>query len=181
MADLPAALEAAALRDSRGVDLTVWPPRYDPAYRPAPAAEHWLPEIECADPAERDALIFAKLVRQVRYAWERSPFYRRKWQEADVSPETLKSLDDLARFPVVQSYALHFAETARREGVDPRSFGLRILFFSGEPGAGIPATRALIEDTFGGRCVDMGTTAARSPTAPRARPCTLTWSGRRSP
>ena len=39
------------------------------------------------------------------------------------------------------SYALHFAETARREGVDPRSLGLRILFFSGEPGAGIPSTK----------------------------------------
>ena len=112
MADLPAALEAAALRDSRGVDLTVWPPRYDPAYRPAPAVEHWLPEIECADPAERDALIFAKLVRQVRYAWERSPFYRRKWQEAGVSPDTLKSLDDLARFPVVQKADLRQAQAA---------------------------------------------------------------------
>ena len=51
MADLRAALDAAALRDTRGVDLTVWPPRYDPAYRPAPEAEHWLPEIECAEPA----------------------------------------------------------------------------------------------------------------------------------
>ena len=74
--------------EARGVDLTVWPPRYDPAYRPAPTAEHWLPEIECADPAARDALILAKLTRQVRYAWDRSPFYRRRWQEAGVSPET---------------------------------------------------------------------------------------------
>lgn len=277
------------LRGTRGVDLTVWPPRYDPAYRPVPAAEHWLPEVECAEPAARDALIFAKLTRQVRYAWERSAFYRRRWEEAGVSPETLRSLDDLARFPVVQkaelraaqaaappfgdylciepaavarihgtsgttgrptvfgigaedwgriaeaharilwgagirpgdrilicsffslylgswgalaggerlgatvfpfgagaqgqtllavqwardlrpsafygtpSYALHFAETARREGIDPRSFGFRVLFFSGEPGAGIPATRALIEQTFGGICVDMGSMAEMSP------------------
>src|SRR5882672_4745566 len=274
---------------ARGVDLTVWPPRYDPAYRPAPGAEHWLPEIECAEPAARDALVFAKLVRQVRYAWERSAFYRRKWQEAGVSPDSLRSLDDLARFPVIHkaelraaqtaappfgdylcieaaevarvhgtsgttgrptvfgigredwarvaetharvlwgagirpddrvmicsffslytgswgalagaerlgaavfpfgagaagqtlaavgwardlrpsafygtpSYALHFAETARREGIDPRSLGFRILFFSGEPGAGIPATRRLIEDTFGGICVDMGTMAEMLP------------------
>jgi phenylacetate-CoA ligase len=48
MADPRAALDAAALRGTRGVDLTVWPPRYDPAYRPAPDAEHWLPEVECA-------------------------------------------------------------------------------------------------------------------------------------
>jgi phenylacetate-CoA ligase len=96
----------------RGVDLTVWPPRYDPAYRPAPDAEHWLPEVECAAPAARDALVFAKLTRQVRYAWERSAFYRRRWQEAGVSPETLKSLDDLARFPVVQKAELRAAQAA---------------------------------------------------------------------
>ncbi len=284
-----ASFDLAALKRSRGIDLAVWPPGYDPAYRPASDAEHWLPEIECAPPAARDELIFAKLERQLRYAWERSPFYRGKWQEAGVSPDTLKSLDDLARFPVVQkaelraaqdasppfgdylciepsevarihgtsgttgrptvfgvgaedwhrigeaharilwgagirphdrilicsffslylgswgalvgaerlgatvfpfgagvpgqtlmavqwarelkptafygtpSYALHFAETAKREGIDPRSLGFSILFFSGEPGAGIPATKALIEKTFGGISVDMGSMAEMSP------------------
>lgn len=274
---------------AHGVDLSVWPPRYDPSYRPEPGAEHWLPPVECAGAAERDALILEKLRSQVRWAWERSPFYRRKWSEAGVSPDTLKSLDDLARFPVVHkadlreaqartppfgdylcvepgevarihgtsgttgrptvfgigaddwrrigeaharimwgaglrpgdrimvcsffslylgswgtlvggerlgaamfpfgagvagqtlmavgwardlrptafygtpSYALHFAETARREGVDPRSLGLRVMFFSGEPGAGIPATKRLIEETFGAACVDMGSMAEMSP------------------
>ncbi len=284
-----AGLDLDTIRRRRGVDLTVWPPRYDPTYRPAAAEAHWLPEIECADAADRDEIIFTKLVRQVRYAWERSPFYRRRWQEAGVSPDTLKSLDDLAKFPVVQkadlraaqaahppfgdylciepsqvarihgtsgttgrptvfgigaddwerigeaharilwgagirpgdrvlicsffslylgswgtlkgcerlgatvfpfgagvagqtlmavqwarelkptafygtpSYALHFAETARREGVDPRSLGFRTLFFSGEPGAGIPATKRLIEETFGGICIDMGSMAEMTP------------------
>ncbi|HET7876841.1 MAG TPA: AMP-binding protein [Methylomirabilota bacterium] len=284
-----AGLDLDGIRRLRGVDLAVWPPAYDPRYRPEPAAEHWLPEVECADPRARDELILAKLRRQVRWAWERSPFYRRRWQAAGVSPDTLKALDDLARFPVVQkadlraaqaaappfgdylcvdpsevarihgtsgttgrptvfgigrddwgrigeaharilwgagvrphdrvlicsffslymgswgvlagaerlgasvfpfgagaqgqtlqavqwarelrpsafygtpSYALHFAETARREGIEPREFGFRILFFSGEPGAGIPATRALIEATFGGLCVDMGSMAEMTP------------------
>ena len=269
--------------------LTAWPPRYDASFRPPRAAEHWRPEIECAEPTERDRLIFAKLQHQVRYAWERSPFYRRRWEAAGVSPDTLKSLGDLARFPVVQkadlraaqaahppfgdylcieaadvarvhgtsgttgrptvfgigaddwarigeaqarvlwgaglrpgdtlmvcsffslylgswgtlvggerlgatvfpfgagvagqtlaavqwardlrpaafygtpSYALHFADTARQEGIDPRSLGIRLLFFSGEPGAGIPATKALIESTFGGICVDMGSMAEMTP------------------
>jgi phenylacetate-CoA ligase len=266
-----------------------WPPRYDPTWRPRVDAEHWAPDLECAPPARRDAVIFEKLRAQVAYAWERSAFYRRHWQAAGVSPATLKSLDDLARFPVVRkedlraaqaaappfgdylciepahvarihgtsgttgrptvfgigaddwerigeaharilwgagvrpddrvliasffslylgswgalkgcerlgatvfpfgaglpgqtlmavqwarelrptafygtpSYALHFAETARRDGVDPRSFGFRTLFFSGEPGAGIPATKRLIESTFGGVCVDMGSMAEMSP------------------
>jgi phenylacetate-CoA ligase len=282
-------LDLRALGRRRGVDFSAWPPIYDTAYRPGPDQEHWLPEVECADPAARDELILAKLERQIRYAWERSPFYRRKWQEAGVSPATLKSLDDLRHFPVVEkaelrsaqaaappfgdylciapdevarihgtsgttgqptvfgigaddwrriaeaharilwgagirpgdrilicsffslylgswgalvggerlgatvfpfgagvpgqtlmavawardmkptafygtpSYALHFAETARREGIDPAGLGLRILFFSGEPGAGIPATKALIEQTFGGICVDMGSMAEMTP------------------
>ncbi|MBI4011489.1 MAG: AMP-binding protein, partial [Candidatus Rokubacteria bacterium] len=281
-------LDLAALR-ARGVDLSAWPPRYDPAYRPPPEAEHWLPELECADPGDRDAVILAKLRCQVEYAWARSAFYRRRWEAAGVCPATLRSLADLARFPVVQkadlraaqaahppfgdylgvqpgevarihgtsgttgrptvfaigredwerigeaharimwgaglrpddrilicsffslyvgswgtleggerlgaamfpfgagaagqtlmavewareirptafygtpSYALHFAETARREGVDPRTLGIRTLFFSGEPGAGIPTTKRLIEATFGGICVDMGSMAEMTP------------------
>ena len=278
-----------AIARGRGVDLRGWPPRYDASYRPPPDAEHWLPEIEGAPPSDRDRLILEKLRAQVRWAWERSPFYRRLWSQAGVSPDTLRTLDDLARFPVVQkadlraaqaaappfgdylciepdevarihgtsgttgrptvfgvgrddwgrigeaharilwgaglragdrvmicsffslylgswgalagterlgatafpfgagvsgqtlmavqwardlqptafystpSYALHLAETARREGIDPRSFGVRTLFFSGEPGAGIPATRREIEETFGGICVDMGTMAEMTP------------------
>src|SRR5712692_7894651 len=61
------------------------------------------------------------------------------------------------------SYALHFADTARREGIDPRSVGFRVLFFSGEPGAGIPSTKKQIEETFGAACIDMGSTAEMSP------------------
>ncbi len=282
-------LDLAKLRQTRGVDLGVWPPRYDPSYRPATEERCWLPEIECAPPALRDELIFRKLKSQLDYAWERCPFYRRKWEEAGVSPATLKSLADLARFPVVRkpelrqaqaehppygdylgielsevarihgtsgttgrptvfgigsedwarvalaharvlwgagirphdrilicsffslylgswgalagaealgatvfpfgagqagqtlaavgwarqlrptafygtpSYALHFAETAKREGIDPRALGFRTLFFSGEPGAGIPATKRLIEETFGGICVDMGSMAEMTP------------------
>ena len=266
-----------------------WPPRYDRTFRPLDDAEHWNPALECAPPAARDEVILGKLQAQVRYAWERSAFYRRRWREAGVSPDTLEHLDDLARFPVVRkedlraaqaaqppfgdylcleprevarihgtsgttgrptvfgigaedwerigeaharilwgagvrphdrvliasffslylgswgalagcerlgatvfpfgaglagqtlmavqwarelrptafygtpSYALHFAETARREGLDPRAFGLRVLFFSGEPGAGIPATKRQIETTFGGQCVDMGSMAEMTP------------------
>ena len=277
------------LAQRRGIDLSRWPPRYDKAYRPGPDEPEWFPEIERADPPERDPIIFAKLSAQVRYAWERSPFYRRKWQEAGVSPQTLRRLEDLSRFPVVQkqelraaqtdnppygdylciepgqvarihgtsgttgkptvfgigaddwsriaeaharilwacgirpsdrvlicsffslylgswgalagverlgatafpfgagvsgqtlmavqwarelrpsafyatpSYALHLAEVARREKIDPRELGFRILFFSGEPGAGIAATKQLIETTFGGACIDMGSMAEMSP------------------
>ena len=62
------------------------------------------------------------------------------------------------------SYALYLAETARQMGLDPlRDFGFRFMFFSGEPGASVPATRKLIEDTFGCYVVDQGSMAEMTP------------------
>lgn len=282
-------IDLQRLKSLRGADFAVWPPQYDPTYRPASGEQFWLPEMECADPANRDAVILLKLKAQVQYAWDRSLFYRQKWQQAGVSPATLQSLDDLAQFPVIQkselraeqeakppfgnllciepgkvvrihgtsgttgrpvvfgigaddlqriataharimwgaglrsgdrimicsffslyvgswgallggerlgatmfpfgagvpgqtvravewaqivrptafygtpSYALRFAEIAQEQRVDPRSLGLRTMFFSGEPGAGIPATKKLIEETFGAACIDMGSMAEMMP------------------
>lgn len=62
------------------------------------------------------------------------------------------------------SYSLYIAEKARQLGVDPaKDFNFRILFFSGEPGAGVPSTRKRIEDTYGAICVDSGSTGEMSP------------------
>jgi phenylacetate-CoA ligase len=61
------------------------------------------------------------------------------------------------------SYALRLAEVARQTGYDPAGFGLRTLFFSGEPGAGIPATKGQIESTYGAACIDMGSMAEMTP------------------
>src|SRR5689334_17270763 len=99
-------LDLTRIARERGVDLRAWPPRYDAAYRPRSDEPLWLPEIERAAPQERDELILAKLRAQVRWAWEKSPFYRRKWDEAGLSPDSLRTLGDLARFPVVQKAEL---------------------------------------------------------------------------
>ncbi len=62
------------------------------------------------------------------------------------------------------SYALYLAEVARGMGVDPRrDLGFRVMFFSGEPGASVPATRDRIRDTFGCHVVDQGTMAEMTP------------------
>ena len=62
------------------------------------------------------------------------------------------------------SYSLYLAEKARAMGMDPKKdFNFRILFFSGEPGAGVPSTRKRIEDTYGGICIDSGSTAEMAP------------------
>jgi phenylacetate-CoA ligase len=61
------------------------------------------------------------------------------------------------------SYALRLAETARTMGFDPRKLGFGIMFFSGEPGAGIPATKKLIQETFGASCIDSGSMGEMTP------------------
>jgi phenylacetate-CoA ligase len=61
------------------------------------------------------------------------------------------------------SYALRLAEVAREEGVDPREFGIKVLFFSGEPGGSIPSIRDKIQDIYGARVVDCGTMAELTP------------------
>ncbi len=62
------------------------------------------------------------------------------------------------------SYSLYIAERAKEKGIDPaRDFNFRILFFSGEPGAGVPSTKKRIEETYGGICIDAGSTAEMTP------------------
>ncbi len=61
------------------------------------------------------------------------------------------------------SYALHLADTAKEEGVNPRDFGLEILFFSGEPGASIPGVRDRIAEAYGAKVIDSGSMAEMTP------------------
>jgi phenylacetate-CoA ligase len=44
------------------------------------------------------------------------------------------------------SFALHLSEVARAEGFAPRAFGLKTMFFSGEPGASVPGVRDRLVD-----------------------------------
>lgn len=267
-----------------------WPPAYDPTYRPPLEEPYWFRHEETMPAEDRNGLILAKLKAQVTYAWERSPFYRRKWQAAGFHPEQLKTLEDIRRIPLLTkddlrrdqaehppfgsnlcvepheiirihgtsgttgrptvfcigrddwqriaeaharimwgmglrpsdtvfigsifslylggwavlvgterlgatafpfgagvpgqteraiewlrtvrptafygtpSYALYLGERAKAMGVDPaRDFAFRILFFSGEPGAGIPSIKAKIERMYGGICIDSGSMAEMTP------------------
>jgi phenylacetate-CoA ligase len=48
------------------------------------------------------------------------------------------------------TYALHLAQAARAEGMDPASFGLRRLLVAGEPGGSVPEIRAALEAAWPG-------------------------------
>lgn len=267
----------------------VWPPAYDAAYRPPLDQEHWFPERETMDPGARDELILERIQQVMTYAWETSPFYRRKWSAVGLEPGDVRSLADFEQVPVVvkdelradqaehepfgsylcvdpsevkhingtsgttgrptafgisqgdweavanaharvmwgmgirpsdtvligsplalywgswgayigaerlgarvfpfgagvagqslrtihwmqqmgvtvfygtPSYALRLAEVAADHGIDPRSLGLRIMFFSGEPGASVPAIRDRLKRAFGATVHDSGSMAEVSP------------------
>ncbi len=267
-----------------------FPPKFDAAYAPPPGSRYWFPQRETMPAADRDKAILARLKDVTRYAWDHSPMYRRKWEEAGFHPDQLKSLEDFeSRVPVLTkqdlrasqaksppfgeylcvpeseifhlhgtsgttgrptafaigrddwdsianaharilwgmglrpgdtifiaaifslymgswgslsgaerlharafpfgagaagmtaraamwldlvkprglyatpSFALHLAEVAKQEGYDPRRFGLEVMFFSGEPGASVPAVRDRIAELYGAHVIDCGSMAEVTP------------------
>ncbi|OGP72251.1 MAG: phenylacetate--CoA ligase [Deltaproteobacteria bacterium RBG_16_50_11] len=271
--------------------MKAWPPEYDRSYLPSPKARFWFKDLETMDPQEREQkVILPKLRAQLKYAYQRSPLYKKKWDQAGIKPIDIRSLNDFEEIPFLTkdeirknqkdhppfgsnlcvalkelarvqgtsgttgkptafgiskgdmdrisvaharamwgfgmrqddivfigsffslywgswgallgverlgavafpfgagvpgqtdraiewmkevkptifygtpSYSLYLAERAKERGIDPsKDFNFRILFFSGEPGAGIPSTKKRIEETYGGICIDSGSTAEMSP------------------
>jgi phenylacetate-CoA ligase len=68
-----------------------------------------------------------------------------------------------AGFYGTPSYAIHLAEVAREEKLNPRDFKLKYMFFSGEPGASVPGVKDRIEDIYGARVYDSGSMAEVTP------------------
>ncbi len=267
-----------------------FPPCYDENYFPDASSRYWFADRETMPSSDRESFILQRLKTVCAYAYERAPFYRRKWDDAGFHPSHLKSLEDFeSRVPVVgkqdlraaqersapfgdylcvaeteifhihgtsgttgrptafaigrndwraianaharimwamglrpgdticvaaifslymgswgalagaerlgarcfpfgagvagmsarcaqwlnmikptafygtPTYALHLAQVAEDEGLNPRDFGLEIMFFSGEPGASIPGVRSKIEELYGARVCDCGSMAEMTP------------------
>jgi len=267
-----------------------FPASYDERYLPDVSSRYWFRQRETMSASERERFILERLQQVCAYAYERAPFYRKKWDESGFHPSHLKSLEDFeSKVPIVEkkdlraaqaraqpfgdylcvppgeifhihgssgttgrptafaisrddwramanaharvmwgmglrpgdticvaaifslylgswgalaggerlgaqcfpfgagvagmsarcaqwlgmikprafygtpTYALHLAGVAAEEGFDPRDFKLEIMFFSGEPGASIPAIRSRIEALYGARVVDCGSMAEMAP------------------
>ncbi len=72
------------------------------------------------------------------------------------SPTRLAWIEALGATVLVctPSYALHLIEVARERGIDVAKYPVRVTVHAGEPGAGIPAVRARIEEGWGARAFD---------------------------
>ncbi|GAB4261345.1 MAG: phenylacetate--CoA ligase family protein [Deferrisomatales bacterium] len=63
--------------------------------------EYWNPVTETLDEERLRALQLRKFQRVVAWVYERSPLYRRKYEQAGVRPEDLRSWDDVGRVPLL--------------------------------------------------------------------------------
>lgn len=62
--------------------------------------EHYYqPEIECASREEILKLQNERLVKQVKHVYENVPYYRKKMEEKGVTPEDIRSVEDLHKLP----------------------------------------------------------------------------------
>ena len=59
----------------------------------------WEPQYEKMPRGELEKLQLERLQQKVKYVYEKTPFYRTKFQEIGVTPNDIKSLDDVARLP----------------------------------------------------------------------------------
>jgi phenylacetate-CoA ligase len=87
---------------------------------------------------------------------------------AGVAGQSLRTIQWMKQMGVTvfygtPSYALRLAEVATDAGISPDELGLRTMFFSGEPGASIPAVRDRIAGAFNAAVYDSGNMAEVSP------------------
>ena len=72
-------------------------------------AKFWCGEIETMDPADMRKLQSERLVKQVRHVYENVPYYRAKMDEKGVTPDDIKSVDDLHKLPFLSKADLRDA------------------------------------------------------------------------
>jgi len=75
-------------------------------YRRPAGDSWWCPEYDRISPERLRRLHSEKLPLAVRYMYEHAPMYRRLLDEAGVDPESIRSVDDLTRLPVVRKEAM---------------------------------------------------------------------------
>lgn len=91
-----------------------WPPAYEDGYMPSADQRYWFPHRETMPAEERNRAIIERIRQVMAYAYEHSPFYRRKWDEAGIHFSTIRSLEDFEQVPVVTK-----AELRRAQAEDP--------------------------------------------------------------
>ena len=99
---------------------------------------YYQPEIECASREEIVRIQSERLVKQVRRVWENVPYYRKKMEEKGVTPDDIRSVDDLHKLPFLSKADLRDAYPYGLLGV-PLKDAVRIQSTSGTTGKRVVA------------------------------------------
>lgn len=78
--------------------------------RDRPTGLFWNPGIELMPPAQVREMQSVKLRRQISYLWERSVFYRSKFEESGLMPESFRDIEDLDAFPFTTKQELRASQ-----------------------------------------------------------------------
>ena len=65
-------------------------------------SRYYQPEIECASREEIRRIQSERLVKQVKNVWDNVPMYRKRMEEKGLTPEDIKSVDDLHKLPFIE-------------------------------------------------------------------------------
>ena len=63
---------------------------------------YYQPEIECASREEIRKIQSERLVKQVQNVWDNVPMYRKRVEEAGLTPADIQSVDDLHKLPFIE-------------------------------------------------------------------------------
>jgi len=101
-------------------------------------ANYYQPEIETAPREQILAWQNERLLKQVKHVWENVPYYRQKMEEKGVTPDDIKSVDDLHKLPFLTKADLRDAYPYGLLGM-PLSDCVRIHSTSGTTGRRVVA------------------------------------------
>ena len=101
-------------------------------------AKYFQPEVECASYEEIRAMQNEKLVKQVKHVYENVEYYRNLMDEKGVTPDDIKSVDDLHKLPFLTKADLRDAYPYGLLGTDLKNC-VRIHSTSGTTGRRVVA------------------------------------------
>ena len=99
---------------------------------------YYQPEIETASREQIRAWQDERLVKQVKHVWDNVPYYRKKMEAKGITPDDIKSVDDLHKLPFVTKADLREAYPYGLMG-KPLSECVRIQSTSGTTGKRVVA------------------------------------------
>jgi phenylacetate-CoA ligase len=81
--------------------------------------KYWNPVLETMPREGLEKLQLKRFRESMKYAMDYSPFYKRKYEEAGIGPEDIKTLDDVRKVPMIDKSDLKSAQQDK----EPRPYG----------------------------------------------------------